>query len=170
MRKVLYLMAAASALIGLGPEASSGQGLSVYRNDRYRFELAYPAEIFAPDDTAQSDSGKMFTSRDGTARLLASAGPNESNLTLEAYRQFVLSKSYTGARIDYAPVRKNWFVLSGITGDQMFYERITLKCSGRMIYGWQMLYPVAERKLYDPIVETIHRGYRPREGEGVNCD
>lgn len=170
MRKVLSLITAVSVFTGLASPTKGEPELSIYRNDRYRFELSFPAAIFSPDGIAESDRGKMFKSRDGAARLLASAGPNDSQLTLEAYRQFVLNKSYSGARIDYAPVRRNWFVLSGTIGDKMFYERITLKCGGKVIYGWQMFYPAAERKLYDPVVEAVHRSYRPRETESVNCD
>ena len=66
-------------------------------------------------------------------------------------------------------MRSSWFVLSGTNGDTMFYERITFRCGGKVIYGWQMTYPAAERATYDPIVEAVHRSYRPGNGEGGMC-
>jgi hypothetical protein len=146
--------------------ASSGYGgdapsTETYRNERFGFELAYPSAVFEPSEEPEGGQGMAFTSRDGAAKLLVSAGQNTTGETLGSYRRFVLSKSYRDARIDYAPVRSSWFVLSGTNGDTMFYERITFRCGGRMIYGWQMTYPVAERQIYDPIVEAVHRSYRP---------
>jgi hypothetical protein len=151
---------------GYGSEASSS---AAYRNERFGFELAYPSAVFKPGEAPAGGQGMVFTSRDGAAQLLVSAGQNTTGETLKSYRRFVLSKSYPDARIEYAPVRNSWFVLSGINGDTMFYERITFRCGGKVIYGWQMTYPVAERKTYDPIVEAVHRSYRPGSGEGGRC-
>jgi hypothetical protein len=154
------------AISGSSNGASS---TAVYRNERFGFELTYPSAVFEPGEVPDAGQGMIFTSRDGAARLLVSAGRNETGETLRSYRRFVLSKSYPGARIEYAPVRGSWFVLSGANGDTMFYERITFRCAGKAIYGWQMTYPIAERGIYDPIVEAIHRSYRPGRGEGGNC-
>ena len=79
---------------------------------------------------------------------------------LRVYRAFVLQQSYPGADIDYAPVRDTWFVLSGTRDGMMFYERVTFTCGGRLINSWAMLYPAAERQLYDRIVEHVARSYR----------
>jgi hypothetical protein len=141
----------------------------VYLNERFGFQLAYPSAVFEPGEAPDGGQGMVFTSRDGAAQLLVSAGRNTSGETLGSYRRFVLSKSYPDARIEYAPVRGSWFVLSGTNGDTMFYERITFRCGGKVIYGWQMTYPVAERQIYDPIVEAVHRSYRPGNGEGGKC-
>ena len=108
----------------------------------------------------------MFVSRDGNARLLAGALPNVDGMSLRDYRSLVLQQSYPGAAIDYAPVRDTWFVLSGIRNGTMFYERVTFTCGGRRINSWAMLYPVAERRFYDRIVEQVHRSYR---AGGGNC-
>ena len=76
-------------------------------------------------------------------------------MNLRDYRSLVLQQSYPGAAIDYAPMRDNWFVLSGIRDGVMFYERVTFTCGGRRINSWAMLYPVAERRFYDRIVEQV---------------
>lgn len=159
---------------GTSGNAASGYGgdaraAEVYRNERFGFELAYPSAVFEPGEAPEGGQGMVFQSRDGAAQLLVSAGQNTTGETLGSYRRFVLSKSYPDAQIEYAPVRNSCFVLSGMNGDTMFYERITFRCGGKVIYGWQMTYPVAERKTYDPIVEAVHRSYRPGNGEGGKC-
>ena len=103
-------------------------------------------------------------SRDGNARLLAGALPNADGVNLRDYRSLVLQQSYQGADIDYAPLGATWFVLSGIRDGVMFYERVTFTCGGRLINSWAMLYPAAERRIWDRIVEQVARSYRAGEG------
>jgi hypothetical protein len=51
----------------------------------------------------------------------------------------------------------------------MFYERVTLSCDGRSIHGWLLVYPIAERSLFDAIGEEIHRTYRYDIGANARC-
>ena len=80
-----------------------------------------------------------------------------------------MQQSYANAAFDYTPVRDTWFVLSGSKDGRIFYERITFACGGRYIYGWQLEYPAAAKKVYDRVVEQIHRSYRPGRGEDGRC-
>ncbi len=148
--------------------AATAQDVATYRNDRHGFSLSYPAGTFTPQSqpTPAGDDGRVFVSRDGSARLLAGALPNADGMSLRDYRSLVLQQSYPGAVIDYAPMRGNWFVLSGTRDGVMFYERVTFTCGGRRINSWAMLYPAAERRLYDRIVEQVARSYRAGE---ANC-
>jgi hypothetical protein len=140
--------------------AAQGQGeVATYRNERHGFSLSFPATAFAPQP-APNEDGRVFLSQDGSARLLAGALPNAERMSLRQYRDLVLEQSYPGAALDYAPVRDTWFVLSGTRGGTMFYERVTFTCGGRLINSWAMLYPVAERRVYDRIVEQVARSYR----------
>jgi hypothetical protein len=149
----------AAALVKVSALAAAAQDVATYRNERYGFSLSYPAGTFAEGPSPGADGG-VFVSRDGNARLLVGALPNESGIGLRDYRAFVLEQSYPGADIDYAPVRGSWFVLSGTRDGTMFYERVTFTCGGRLINSWAMLYPAAEREVYDRIVEQVARSYR----------
>jgi hypothetical protein len=154
-------------LASVAAVAAAAQDVATYRNDRYGFSLSYPSGTFTPQPPpAGDDDGRVFVSRDGNARLLAGALANADGMNLRDYRTLVLQQSYPGAAIDYAPMRDNWFVLSGVRDGVMFYERVTFTCGGRRINSWAMLYPAAERSLYDRIVEQVARSYRAGEG---NC-
>jgi hypothetical protein len=153
----------AVGLLGLSaiPGAAQQEGaLATYRNQRHGFSFNYPTDAFAPHTEAPGADGRVFVSPDGNARLLAGALPNLEGVNLREYRALVLQKSYANAEIDYAPVRGTWFVLSGTRNGQMFYERVTFTCGGRLINSWAMLYPAAERRVYDRIVEQVARSYR----------
>ena len=80
-----------------------------------------------------------------------------------------MTERYAGATFDYAPQRGNWFVLSGIIGDEMFYQRVTFSCDGQSVHHWLLVYPVAERAAFDAIVEGIHRSYRYDLNQRIFC-
>lgn len=160
----LLLASGLVSLSALGAAAQDRGDFATYRNDRYGFSLSYPAATFTPLPSPANDGGRVFVSRDGNARLLAGALPNPDGMALRDYRSLVLQQSYRGADVDYAPVRDNWFVLSGMRDGVIFYERVTFTCGGRLINSWAMLYPAADRRLYDRIVEQVARSYRPGDG------
>ncbi len=134
------------------------------------FYISYPNDLFAPAEGAQNEDGVVLASRDGRAKLLVATFENTSDFSLSAYRDYLLQDSYAGAKVDYERTRDRWFVISGTRKDTMFYERVTFTCGGKLVNSWVMLYPVAERALYDRIVEGVARTYMPGAGAGGNCD
>ena len=140
------------------------------QSERYGFMIAYPGSVFVPGPTSAAEDGHVLVSRDGSARLLVGAFDNETAATLSEYRRQLLSENYPGADLDYAPVKKRSFVISGTRGDMHFYERVSFTCGGRVINSWALLYPVTERHIYDPIVEAIARTYSPGAGRTGRCD
>ena len=86
---------------------------------------------------------------------------NTDGLSPASYQRFAARYSYAGMTIDYAPIGRSWTVLSGIRGDTMVYEKAMFSCGGRLINSFAMLYPVEERRFYDPMVERIEDCFRP---------
>jgi hypothetical protein len=140
-----------------------------YRSAALGFALQYPADVFV-SAPSPSDEGESFRSHDGRARLVIFAAPTTNGTTLPKHRQSLVEGPYKGAAFDYTPQRSTWFVLSGTLGDTMFYERVTFACDGRTFHGWKLVYPLAERTLYDRIVEELHRRYRHGNGPGGRCN
>ncbi|MFA5951427.1 MAG: hypothetical protein WC807_14200 [Hyphomicrobium sp.] len=139
-------------------------------SERFGFLLAYPGNIFKPREGGATDEGHVLVSRDGAARLLVAAFDNDTSTTLGEYREQLLSENYSGAELDFAPVKDKWFIVSGTRGDMHFYERVSFTCGGKLINSWALLYPVAERQTYDRIVEAIARTYTPGAGRTGACD
>jgi hypothetical protein len=115
----------------------------------------------------QTHEGTAFQSRDGRASLVVSTAM--TGAPLAAQRRWLMDGPYKGAAIDYAPRRTYWFVLSGVLGDDIFYQRVTLSCDRRRVHGWKLVYPLAERGRYDRIVEEMHRRYRHSNGARARC-
>ena len=137
---------------------------------RHGFHIAYPGNVFSTTGGKVSEDGQVFVSRDGDAKLIVGAFINESQATLEEYRTQLLEENYPGANLDYTPVNRKWFVLSGTQGDTLFYYRVSFTCEGRLINSWALIYPVSERRFYDRVVEAVARTYTPGAGRTGACD
>lgn len=164
LTRAAMALGCASALLPAAAHAAIS-----YYNARYGFSLRLPGNHFVAGEARNPESGGLWQTRDGRVRVLAVAAANDSNSSLTSYRQFVMDTAYKSAKFDYLPIRDNWFVLSGEMDGRIFYERISFVCDGRYIYGWQMTYPAAEKRRWDPIVESIHRSYRLGRGEDGRC-
>lgn len=140
------------------------------KNDRHGFAIAYPTNVFEQKTQPTTDEGRVFVSKDGKAKLLVGAFANADNHSLAEYRDFLMTDQFAGAAIDYAPVRRKWFVLSGVRNGEIFYQRVSFTCGGRLINSWAMLYPESERKTYDRVVEAVARTYMPGAGRTGACD
>lgn len=161
---LLLAIAAAPALALQDDHAGSLSGWTVLSDAGSPMQIAYPASVFTEKPSGAPAEGRVFVSHDNRARLVVGTFPNDGTTTLRAYRTQLLQDNYGAADLDYAPVGKRWFVISGTIGAMMFYERVNFSCGGRVINTWAMLYPVAERKFYDRVVEAIAPTFEPAAG------
>ena len=70
--------------------------------------------------------------------------------------------------IDYGPRGSSWFVLSGVRGSSIYYQKVLFACGGRIINAFALTYPSAGKREYDSIVTTIEKGFRSTSGPA--CD
>jgi hypothetical protein len=140
------------------------------KNERHGFAIAYPVDVFEQKSEPTTDEGRVLLSKDGKAKLLVGAFENADDKTLEDYRQFLLDEQYAGADIDYDVIKQRWFVLSGTHNGEIFYQRVSFTCGGQLINSWAMIYPEAERKTYDRVLEAVARTYLPGAGKTGACD
>ena len=159
-----------SATPAASPEGRGrGSGWATYRNVRFSFALKYPADVFSDDIGLSGETVRNLVSRDGGAKLHIFASDNAAGTTLTQYRRSRMEEHYAGAVFDWIPQRKLGFVLSGTQGDKAFYERVTFACEGRTIHGWQMVFPVSQRTLYDLIADEVERSYTDRIKPSSKC-
>ena len=164
MQKLLFILALVASVL-----AANAQGLAwtTYRNPSFGTFLRYPSEVFTSRRTSEARDGVLFATLDGSAKLLVGAFENTEGYSPRSYQAFIARESYAGLRTDYAPVGQNWAVLSGTHGDKMIYEKAMFTCGGAVISSFALVYPIAEREFYDPIVEDIEDSFRPG---AVACD
>ncbi|NJO34335.1 MAG: J domain-containing protein [Rhodospirillales bacterium] len=140
-----------------------------YRNASFGFALRYPGDVFAFEPALSDENVKRFRSRDGRAVLRIFGTLNVAGRTLAQYRTALIQERYPQTKFDYAPQRETWFVLSGFAGNDIFYERVTFSCDKRSFHGWMVVFPAAEREVYDWITEEMHRNYRHSNGPKARC-
>jgi len=167
---VLSLGLAVAVSIPAGAVSARLSEWTTLESPEFGFMIAFPGNVFAINPEKSREGGYVLQSRDGRASLLVATFANEHGSDLEEYRQQLLTENYPDAALDFTPVRRNWFVLSGTQGDTHFYYRVTFTCGGRLINSWALIYPVAERKFYDRVVEAVARTYTPGAGRTGECD
>jgi hypothetical protein len=160
-------LVSAAVLAATGALAQAAR-FDTHDNDKHGFSLTYPTGTFVALPLSTPD-GFQAVSRDGNARLLAGTISNFDGKSLADYRTFLLNAAYPGAKIDYAPVRKTWFVVSGVRKDGItaFYQRVNFVCGGRNINSWAVIFPYGQEPVYSKIIDQIHRDYAVGDG---NCD
>jgi hypothetical protein len=167
-----YVLRAAAVLIGVlsSSPAAHCQSLSTgwreYQNERYGLHMLYPADVFRLEKSSEAGDGQVFTSDDGSAKLLVGALPNEARQSAAQYQEYVANHSYSGFQVQYRPLAQSWFVLSGEGDGKTFYEKVMFSCDGTLINSFALLYPNALRSTYDPIVERMEKSFRP----GAKCE
>jgi hypothetical protein len=142
------------------------EGWTEYQNERFGLRLLYPADVFRLERTSEAGDGQVFTSDDGSAKLLVGALPNEAQQSPAQYQAYVANHSYSGFQVQYRPLGQSWFVLSGEGDGKTFYEKVMFSCDGRLINSFALLYPNAQRSHYDSIVERMEKSFRP----GAKCE
>jgi hypothetical protein len=170
----LAVLALAAAMSLPTLAARRDLGWMPYRDQAFGYGFDYPTVIFKRADgdptasltDSKRKSGQVFRSDDGKAFLLTAAFENNARLDLVSYKQRIASTAYKDAKVEYERVAANFFVLSGVRGKDVFYERVTFTCGGRVVNVWTMTYPRAEGALYDRIVEEVARTFRPTDGAG----
>ncbi len=139
----------------------SASGWEIYRNTRYGVSLRYPDRLFRLERSSDGGDGDLYVARSGSAKLLIGALRNRDRATPAAYRRMIEARSYRGFDVTYRTGGQGWFVISGIGQGQIFYEKVMFSCGGALINSFALVYDVAERNVFDRVVEGIEPTFRP---------
>ena len=136
---VLAAIAASSA------SAAVADDWSTYHNDRYGTTIDYP-NIFKAQPPPDADDGRAFKTADG-ADFSVSASYNALDFNLATFRDFIIKNLDPGAVVTYQAHGDDWFVVSGMNGANIFYERHLLSHHGEMTENFVMSYPASLNRL-----------------------
>jgi hypothetical protein len=117
-------LALGAATLFLGVAARSATSYSNYRNARFGYSVLYPANLMTPRPESPNGDGRIFKSGDGRATLTVWGEKNVFNRSLEeqmntARRDWAKDKG----RVTYWKMGSGYYVLSGLTGREIFYEK-----------------------------------------------
>lgn len=134
-------------------------GYSTYQNDRYGTFISYPSTYFQPEPAPDSGDGRRFASIDGTARFYVFAQYNA--LGQSQAEQIAQDKADPAhGNVSYERVGPGWYVLSGITGEDIYYRRVIEDMNG-LIQVFEITYPLAQKADFDSVVAYMADSFGP---------
>ena len=146
-------------------QAQSGDEEGFYRNRHFGYRLHFPAQLFQKKTPSENGDGASFATADNRATVKIFGAFNDDGMSINEYRSTIL-KNFSGyENIDYGPVRRTWFVLSGTRGERIYYQKVIFSCGGKVVNILAINYPKAEKKPFDPIVEGLEKSFRPASGD-----
>ncbi|MDS1029959.1 hypothetical protein RDV78_05540 [Bacillota bacterium LX-D] len=127
---------------------------STYTNERFSFSMEYPSHFETAEEPANND-GRIFYSPDKKAKMTVFASYNAADETLRSlYNDEIDSHS----NVTYKVKRRDWFVVSGIDGETIFYKKIMMEDD--VIYTFLLECPQDEKSYYAPIIEHIVKTFK----------
>jgi hypothetical protein len=162
----LGLIAMVTAIL-LAATAAKADDWLTYQNDRYGTTIDYPA-VFKMQPPPDADDGRNFKTGDGADFTVSAsyfaATYFAPDLTVAKYHNYIIKNLDRGSTIIYERRGKDWFVISGVKGDGIFYEKHLLSHGAQMNEDFVMCYPAALKETYDPIVARMAKSLRPGTG------
>jgi len=156
-----------AALVGvqilqLSANAAGAADWLTYQNDRYGTTIDYPG-TFKPQPPPGDDDGREFKSTDG-ADFSVFASYNALDFDLAAFQAFTIKNLASGQVVTYQAHGADWFVISGTSDSDIFYDKYLLSHGGQMTEGFVMSYPAALKQTYNPIVTRMAKSFRSGTG------
>ncbi len=161
--KQLPFLGAATFVLALSFHASAGEEYATYQNERFGYRVLYPASLVSPRAESDDGDGRKFKSSDSKITLTVWGDQNSSNRTLReqmsaARREWLKDR----ARITYTRFTSDFYVLSGTTGNEIFYEKTVPQSNGFATMLWQ--FPVARRPRMEAVVTKTSRAFKTTSG------
>ncbi|RYX83195.1 hypothetical protein EON83_15925 [bacterium] len=155
MQRFLVL-GATTLLVGLGAHAADSY--STYRNVRFGYAVLYPSNLVSPRPEAPNGDGRVFKSGDGHTTLTVWGENNVFDRSLKtqmnvARRDWGKDKGH----ITYWKMGSGFYVLSGTTGQEIFYEKTIPVDGGFATMLWQ--YPKSQKTKFDAAVTRTTKAF-----------
>lgn len=161
MRSSLILTSVFTILL-LSLTALGQTNYETYVNSRFGYSIEYPKGVLKPQPEAENGDGRVFLSKSGTAELRVWGQYNALENTLNEKYQEDLEEY--GSGVSYKVLKSGSYVISGIKGGKIFYQKTLLKGdgtdSGSIYYTFTMKYRKSEKAKYDPIVTRVAGSFR----------
>ncbi|HEY0547639.1 MAG TPA: hypothetical protein VGC91_19820 [Pyrinomonadaceae bacterium] len=157
----LLFILISSALVVSVPPVCAQKTKVIYRtysNARYKYSISYPAHLLEPQGEADDGDGEKFASKDGKALLLVYGTSNVNNDSVKtSFENALQGMAKDGRAVTYKAQKKNWFVISGRHGDNIFYSKTIHR--GETLVTFVFEYPASERATYDSITTRIANSF-----------
>jgi hypothetical protein len=149
---------ATAGLLALSTVAYAEGRWATYANPRFGTTADYPADLFTVQDPPpENGDGATFRTADGRAQLVIYGAYNVDNDTPASY--VAKNEEFNGAA--YKRVTSGFYVVSGTSGSDIYYDRCNFPPRNDDVLNCvHIVYPAAEKALFDPIVARISTSLR----------
>ena len=146
MRRASFALVA--ALLCASPVIA---GEKHYSNQRFGTSVSFPAEIFSRASIPPANGdGMTWFSTDG-ASLAVFGG---YNVLSQSPGDLIAEAAGPGVTITYSRAGKDWAVVSGTEGEDIFYQRSEFGADD-VVHSVILRYPASLKAKYDPLVGPI---------------
>ena len=129
-----------------------------YTNTRFQYTIRYPRDLLIPQGESDSGDGQRFLGRDG-ATLTVWGRHNTRGQTLAQFETDTVSR--LAGDSGTATCRRRhptWFVVSGITDDEIFYAKTLLVVDIQK--SFEFTYPREKADVYSAVTASIASRFR----------
>lgn len=124
---------------------------------------AEAAEAAAEDDDADGSSLTLL-SEDEKSKIVVFGALNKDGVSPRKYRKILLDEFGGYDKLDYQPIGKTWFVLSGYRGDTIYYQKVMFSCRNRVVNVFSINFPIVKKTYYERLVEIMEDNFRTGHG------
>ncbi len=129
-----------------------------YSNARFGTSIDFPAGHFAPGPAPENGDGLRFSGSDGVSGFIIFGRYNVMKLPMSGLiAEDMASEHYD--EITYQKWDKGWYVLSGFSGDNIFYRKVILRPVDETIHTFEITYPKAQKEMYDAVVSRMSQSF-----------
>jgi hypothetical protein len=123
-----------------------------YVNERYGFQMSYPAFLISAPIPANGDGMRMYDKKGFV--LVASGINNESEITFQSELN---SQWESIGKVTYGVRGNNWFAISGVKENKIIFIKSYIGIGS--INHLYIEYPKDQKDKYDKIVEAIAKSF-----------
>lgn len=142
------------ALLVASPVLARAESWTAYRIPQSGTSVDIPISIFTEQAGEPDGYGRKFRTPDGAADLTVQAVAREQGISPAAF----LAAKQPPAGIVYKRIAQNFFVVSSIRHDKIWYDRCNF--TNRYVHCVLINYPAAEKRRWDAIVTRISHSLR----------
>ena len=161
---LIFVLAACGYVQAQSVYSQGDVSYGTYFNGRFGFAVSVPLSHLQPQSGPLDGNGQVFRSPDGEElRVFGSTLLLEGDLD-EAYD--ILSQDGSNRQVTYRVKRDDWFVVSGFSGDTVFYTKVITHPETGAYLSFTLRYAQDLKPTFDPITEEVARSFRVLEGVG----
>uniref|UniRef100_I2Q5N7 Lipoprotein n=1 Tax=Desulfovibrio sp. U5L TaxID=596152 RepID=I2Q5N7_9BACT len=154
-----FCLALLACLAACPPAAQAGEppAMGRYANAKYGYAIDYP-KAFSPQGEADAGDGQVFLAPGGAGEMRVYASYNVLETPFrEKYQE---SLKALGGRPIYTLFREDWFVVSGIVGGKVYYEKTLAR--GDAFFTVSFTYDPAARALFESVIGRVIKSFAVR--------